>query len=242
MRYLRLSVLLVALLGMAGLAEARGRVVINGALLYKPHEFAISGDGDFLVRDLRWHSWGGGRVVASGQAVEQVRPSHTDHTYPVRVTLSRRTFCANLHRTVYNEIVAQILGPNPGVFGSRTLGRRYTCAGTWQLITPPPSPTGPSPPATTSHRCSTRGMPLAVRSITAKGGATCSGARAVVRDWFHRLKTPGGNRCVVPDGGTNPAVCMVGSWRCSSDHTVDGHTYPVTCAHRRRRVHFVNLV
>jgi hypothetical protein len=90
----------ISLLGMAGLAEARGRVVINGALLYKPHQFAISGDGDFLVRDLHWHSWGGETAGASGQAVEQERPSHVDHTYPVRVTLSRRTFCANLHRTV----------------------------------------------------------------------------------------------------------------------------------------------
>jgi hypothetical protein len=181
-------------------------------------------------------------AFASGQAVEQVRPSHVDHTYPVKLTLSRRAFCANLHRTVYNEIVAQILGSNPGVFGERTLGRRYTCAGTSRLITPPPSPAGPSRPAATGHRCSTRGMPIAVRLITAKGGAICSGARHVVRDWFHRLKAPGGNRCVVPDGGTNPGICMVGSWRCTSDHTVDGHTYPVTCAFRRRRVHFVNLV
>lgn len=242
MRYVRLSVLVVALLAMVGVAEASGRVVINGLFFYKPHEVPISGDGDFIVRDLHWHSWGGGKAVASGQAVEQVRPSHVDHTYPVKVTLTRRTFCANLHRTVYNEIVAQILGSNPGVFGERTLGRRYTCAGTWRLITPPPSPTAPSPTAATGHKCSTRGMPIAVRSITAKGGAICSGARHVVRDWFHRLKTPGGNRCVVPDGGTNPGVCMVGSWRCSSDHTVDGHTYPVTCAFRRRRVHFVNLV
>ena len=195
------------------------------------------------MRDLHWHSWGGGRAVASGQAVEQVRPSHIDHTYTVRVTASRRTFCANLHRTVYNEIVAQILGSNPGVFGERTLGRRYTCAGSWRLISPPPRATGSRPhAAATGDKCSTRGMPIAVRSITAKGGAICSGARRVVRNWFHRLKTPGGHGCVVPDGGTNPAVCMVRSWRCSSDHTVDGHTYPVTCALRRRRVHFVNLV
>jgi hypothetical protein len=239
----RFALLIVFATGLAGPAQAgTHRVVVNGLFSYKPHEIPISGDGDFIVRDLGWHSWGGGTAVASGQAVEQVRPSHVDHTYPVRVTLSRRTFCASLHRTVYNEIVAQILGPSPGVFGERTLGRRYTCAGAWRLITPPPSPTGPSPPATTSHKCSTRGMPIAVRSITARGGAICSGARTVVRDWFHRLKTPGGNHCVVPDGGTNPAVCMVGSWRCSSDHTVDGHTYPVTCARRRRRVHFVNLV
>jgi hypothetical protein len=211
--------------------------------LYKPHEFALSGDGDFLVRDLAWHSWGGGTAVASGQAVEQVRPSHVDHTYPVRVTLSRRTFCANLHRTVYNESVAQILGPNPGVFRDRTLGRVYTCAGTWRLVSPPPSPTGTSTPRprATGHRCSRHGMPIAVRTITARH-ATCATARTVVRDWFNRLKNPGGNHCVVPDGGTNPAVCMVGPWRCASDHTVDGHTYPVTCALRRRRVHFVNLV
>ena len=237
---LLLIVVLAALVGPA--QAATHRVVINGLLFFKPHEIPISGDGDFIVRDLGWHSWGGGKAVASGQAVEEVRPSHVDHSYPVKVTLSRRTFCANLHRTVYNEVVAQILGPNPGVFGERTLGlgRRYTCAGTWRLIAPPPSPTSPSPSAATPHKCSTHGMPIAVRSIDARN---CARARTVVRDWFHRLKTPGGNHCVVPDGGTNPAVCMVGSWRCASDHTVNGHTYPVTCtAAGRRRVHFVNLV
>lgn len=236
---LLLIVVLAALVGPA--QAATHRVVINGLFFFKPHEIPISGDGDFIVRDLGWHSWGGGTAVASGQAVEEVRPSHVDHTYPVKVTVSRRTFCANLHRTVYDEVVAQILGPNPGVFGERTLGRRYTCAGTWRLITPPPSPTSPSPPAATPHKCSTHGMPIAVRSIDARN---CARARTVVRDWFHRLKTPGGNHCVVPDGGTNPAVCMVGSWRCASDHTVNGHTYPVTCTadSGRRRVHFVNLV
>ncbi len=236
---LLLIVVLAALVGPA--QAATHRVVINGLFFFKPHEIPISGDGDFIVRDLGWHSWGGGKAVASGQAVEEVRPSHVDHTYPVKVTLSRRTFCANLHRTVYNEVVAQILGPSPGVFGERTLGRRYTCAGTWRLITPPPSPTSPSRAAATPHKCSTHGMPIAVRSIDARN---CARARTVVRDWFHRLKTPGGNHCVVPDGGTNPAVCMVGSWRCASDHTVNGHTYPVTCTADagRRRVHFVNLV
>jgi hypothetical protein len=190
----RFALLIVLAAGLAGPAQAgTHRVVINGLFSYKPHELPISGDGDFIVRELGWHSWGGGTAVASGQAVEQVRPSH---------------------------------------------------AGTWRLITPPPSPTGPSPsprPAT-ARKCSTRGMPIAVRSITARGGAICSGARTLVRDWFHRLKMPGGNHCVVPDGGTNPAVCMVGSWRCTSDHTVNGQTYPVTCALRRRRVHFINLV
>lgn len=95
--------------------------------------------------------------------------------------------------------------------------------------------------AATAHRCSRHGTPLAVRTITARD-VTCATARTVVIDWFYRLKTPGGNHCVVPDGGTNPAVCTVGSWQCSSDHTVNGQTYPVTCARRRRRVHFVNLV
>ena len=56
-----------------------------------------------------------------------------NHMYPVRVTLSQRTCCANLHRRVYDKMVARILGSNPGVFGSRTLARVYTCAGTWQL-------------------------------------------------------------------------------------------------------------
>ena len=84
-------------------------------------------------------------------------------------------------------------------------------------------------------------MPIAVRRITAQD-VTCATARTVVIDWFHRLKTPGGNHCIVADGNPRPAVCRVQSWRCTSLHTVDGHTYPVTCTARRRRVHFVNLV
>jgi hypothetical protein len=150
MREGRLPALLIALLALTGTsalaltgtsalaltgaaALAHGRVVMHLGFMYKPHEFPVSGDGDFIVRSLRWQSWGGKQAVAFGQAVEQVRPSHVDHTYPVRVTLSHRTYCANLHRTVYNKIVARILGPSVGVFGSRTLGRVYTCAGTWQL-------------------------------------------------------------------------------------------------------------
>jgi hypothetical protein len=36
----------------------------------------------------------------------------------------------------------------------------------------------------------------------------------------------------------------VRGWRCISDHTVNGQTYPVTCTadRGRRRVHFVNEV
>lgn len=135
-RYARLCALLTVLVasaGIAALAQARARVVMHLGFFYKPHEFALSGDGDFLVRRLRWHTWGGRTAVAFGQAVEEQRPSHVDHTYPVRVTLSHRTYCANLHRTVYNMIVARILGPNPGVFGTRTLGRVYTCSGSWRL-------------------------------------------------------------------------------------------------------------
>jgi hypothetical protein len=93
----------------------------------------------------------------------------------------------------------------------------------------------------TAHRCSTGGMPNAVRTITARD---CARARTVVRAWFHRLKTPGGNACIVPDGSARPAVCRVGAWRCTSVHTVNGQTYPVTCTADggRRRVHFVNRV
>src|SRR5689334_22443032 len=172
MRHARLSALLIVLVAavaLVGPAQAvTHRVVMNLGFLYKPHEFAVSGDGDFFVRGLRWQSWGAKTAVATGQAIEQVRPSHVDHSYPVQVTLSRRTFCANLHRTVYDEVVAQILGPNPGVFGSRTLGRVYTCAGTWRLISPPPSPTSPSRPGPTAHRCSIHDMPIAVRTIDAR--------------------------------------------------------------------------
>jgi hypothetical protein len=84
-------------------------------------------------------------------------------------------------------------------------------------------------------------MPNAVSSISARN---CARARTVGRAWFHRPKAPAGNACTVPDGSTRPAVCMVGAWRCTSVHTVNGQTYPVTCpAHAgRRRVHFVNQV
>jgi hypothetical protein len=235
----------VGLVGLVGLAQARTRRVLMQPGLYKPHEFPVSGDGDFLVQGLRWQSWGGKTAVATGQAVEQVRaggdPSHTDHTYPAQVTLSHRTFCANLHRTVYNKIVAQILGPNPGVFGGRTLGRLSTCAGAHRLITPRSSPTSPSRPVATGHKCSTHGMPVAVRAITARD---CERARTVVQAWFKRLKEPGGNHCIVPDGSPRPATCRVRSWRCTTVHTVNGQTYPVTCTadRGRRRVHFVNEV
>ena len=121
------------LAGLAGLAAARSRVVMHEGLFYKPHELTISGEGDCIVRGLHWRSWGGRKAVAYGQAVEQVRPSHVEHTYPVRVTLSRRVYCANLGRTVYNQITARVLGPSPGVFGLRTDGRVYTCSGSWQL-------------------------------------------------------------------------------------------------------------
>lgn len=244
MRFARLAALLIVVLAAALVGPAQAvthRVVMQLGFLYKPHEFAVSGDGDFFVRGLRWHSWGGRTAIATGQAIEQSRPSHVDHTYPVQVTVSHRTFCANLHRTVYNEVVAQILGPNPGVFGGRTLGRVYTCAGAWRLVTPPPSSTSPSQPGPTAHKCSIHGMPIAVRTIDARD---CARARTVVRAWFHRLKTPGGNACLVPDGSARPAVCRVGSWRCTTLHTVDGHTYPVTCTADagRRRVHFTNEV
>jgi hypothetical protein len=241
-----LLIVLLAPVALVGPAQAAThRVLMHLGLLYKPHEFPVSGDGDFLVQNLRWQSWGDTTAVATGQAVEQEHPSHVDHTYPVRVTLSRRTFCANLHRTVYNEIVAQILGPNPGVLGARTLGRVYTCAGTWRLVSPPPTTTGPTGPTgptrPSAQKCSTRGMPIAVRTITARD---CARARTVVREWFHRLKTPGGNACIVPDGSARPGVCTVRTWRCITRHTVNGQTYPVTCTadSGRRRVRFTNEV
>lgn len=114
-------------------AAGPGRVVMHEGFLYRPHEFPVSGDGDYVVQGLTWRSWGGNTAVAYGRAVEQERPSHVDYTYPVRVTLSRRTYCTNLHRTVYEKISARILGRSAGVFGLRIAGRLYTCAGTWQL-------------------------------------------------------------------------------------------------------------
>ncbi len=97
--------------------------------------------------------------------------------------------------------------------------------------------------ASANRRCQTRGMPIAVRTITATG-TTCASARTVVRNWFHRLKTPGGHACLWADGSNRPGFCAVRAWRCTSYHTVNGHTYPVVCkAHAgRRRVRFANQV
>ena len=135
MRYLRLFAAVIAVVGVAATTGvAKDRVVVRQGFAYKPHELTISGDGDFWVQNLRWHSWGGGKAVASGTAVEQERPSHDNYDYPARVTLSDRTYCANLHRTVYRKIVARITGPSPGMFGGRTLGMLWTCAGSWRLI------------------------------------------------------------------------------------------------------------
>lgn len=109
------------------------RVVVRQALLYKPSELTISGDGDVIVRALRWRSWGGRTATGSGRAVEQERPSHVNHSYPATVTLSRRTYCAGVHRTVYNDITVRIAGPTAGVFGTRTFRRVYNCAGTFRF-------------------------------------------------------------------------------------------------------------
>jgi hypothetical protein len=149
MRHVRRLALLIALVATtATTAAASPRVVVREGLRYKPHELALSGDGDLLARHLRWRS------------------------------------------------------------------------------------------------CSTRGLrPAGVtRSITARG-ESCATARRLVHAWFQKLKVPN-SQCVVPDGQPGPAVCAVGHWRCTSPHTVNGATYPVTCVSHagRRRVHFVNRV
>lgn len=207
--------------------------------MYKPHAFPVSGDGDFVVEGLRWRKWGGKKAVAYGRAVEQVRPSHVDHTYPARVTLSRRTYCASIGRTVYLKVTARILGSNPGVFGGRTLGQIWTCAGTWKLTA-----SDASVSATAARACSTSGLhPRGVtQSITAHG-TSCARARKVVGEWFQRLKAPH-TPCIWRDGSNKPGVCFVRIWRCSSYHTNNGQTYPVTCKSDagRRKVHFVNKV
>jgi hypothetical protein len=230
----------VALAGAAGEAAARsGRVVMRDGLQYKPHELAITGDGDYLVQSLQWQSWGGKQAIASGRAVEQQRPSHVDHTYPVRVTLSDRTYCANIRRIVYNKISARILGPNPGVFGERTAGRVYTCAGEWRL-TSSASGGGTGKHGGAGQGCSTGGMRPEVRTITARG-TSCVGARKVVAEWRHRAKR---GQCVWQDGSTQPGVCTIQAWRCTADHTVNGQTFPVVCTASApsRQVRFVLLV
>jgi hypothetical protein len=244
-RRLALPIALVATT--ATTAVASPRVVVREGLRYKPHELTLSGDGDLLAQHLRWRSWGGRRAVADGEAVEQQRPSHVNYTYPARVTLSGRTYCAGLQRTVYRKIVAQILGPSPGVFGARTFRLVWTCAGTWKLSASAATATATSTTeatATAGKACSTRGLrPAGVtRSITARG-ESCATARRLVHAWFQQLKVPH-SQCVVPDGQPGPAVCSVGHWRCTSPHTVNGSTYPVTCVSHagRRRVHFVNRV
>jgi len=129
-----LAAVVIPLAAAVPVAQAgRDRVVMRDALMYKPRAFPISGDGDFLVRRLRWRSWGGKTAIAYGEALEQERPSHTNHYYRTRVTLSQRAYCANLHRTVYENISARILGPRVGVFGIRTTGRVYNCDGYWRL-------------------------------------------------------------------------------------------------------------
>ncbi|MBV9803215.1 MAG: hypothetical protein JO130_08505 [Solirubrobacterales bacterium] len=238
MRYARLIVLMIIVLASAAtVALAKDRVVVRQQLKYKPHAMTLSGDGDLTVDGLRWRSWGGAKAVAVGRAVEQERPSHINYTYPVRVTLSRRTFCTNLHRTVYNKITAHIVGPDPGVFGARTFGLAYTCAGTWQLTTADPAT------AATGLRCSTQGMPLALKSIDSQQGTTCPKARTLVREWFAKLKIPG-NTCHWVDGSAKPGTCTVHRWRCIAPHTVNGQTYQVTCSADagHRRVRFTNRV
>jgi len=133
LRALALLAVLAAVAASAALAQAAPRAILQPGDMYKPHAFPVSGDGDFYVQGLRWHAWGHAKAVAYGTATEQDRPSHVNHNYPVRVTLSRLTYCANHGRRVYLKVSARILGPDPGVFGSRTFGRAYTCAGTWTL-------------------------------------------------------------------------------------------------------------
>jgi hypothetical protein len=242
MRHVRLTAwlaILVASAGSAAIAQATSRrAVLQPGNMYKPHAFPISGDGDFSVRGLRWHSWGGKKAVADGTAVEEERPSHVDYTYPVRVTLSRLTYCANRGRRVYLKVSAQIQGSNPGVFGDRNAGQLWTCAGTWKL-------TASDSRATAATACPTSGLkPQGVTtSITARG-TSCQRARTVVSEWFHKLKQVRNSPCVWADGSDQPGVCTVRVWRCRAYHTVNGQTYPVTCKSDagRREIHFVNKV
>ena len=130
-----LTIAVIAAAVAAGVAEGHSRVVIRLGLSYRPHELPISGDGDFRVQHLRWRRWGGKTAVAFGQAVEEQRPSHRDHFYPVQVTASRRVFCSALHRTVYNKVIARLLSAGTGVFGVRTLGFVTNCAGFHHQVT-----------------------------------------------------------------------------------------------------------
>jgi hypothetical protein len=224
---------LLVLAAPAALAQASpGRVVMRQNFMYKPHAFPVSGDGDFSVQGLHWHTWGGKKAVADGQAVEQERPSHVNYTYPVRVTLSHRTYCANIGRTVYLKVSAEILGSNPGVFGDRNAGQVWTCAGTWRLTAADAS--------AMTLRCQTAGVPHFVESIRAQA-TSCVAARKLVREWARRIRAPH-TTCLWVDGSYSPGVCRVGAWRCSSYHTVNGWNYPVVCEGPagRRRVRFVN--
>ena len=134
-RLFALAILLTALAGTLAVAQAHpGRVIMRATLSYKPHEFAVSGNGDFFVQHVRWHSWGAKTATASGQAIEQERPSHVNHYYPARITLSQRRYCGNLHRTVYEKVMVEILGPSPGVFGGRTAGNVWSCTGLLRLL------------------------------------------------------------------------------------------------------------
>jgi hypothetical protein len=98
-------------------------------------------------------------------------------------------------------------------------------------------------PARVAKACATSGLrPKGVtQSITVRG-ASCARARTVVHEWYDRLKTD--DRCIWADGSYKPGICTVKVWHCSSYHTVNGQTYPVTCKSDagRREVHFVNQV
>jgi hypothetical protein len=128
-------ILLTVFAGLFAVAQARGRrVFMRETLSYKPAEFSVSGNGDFLVQHARWHSWGGRTATASGQVIEQERPSHINHFYRARITLSQRRYCQNLHRRVYEKVVVQILGPSAGVFGTRTAGNVWSCTSFLRLL------------------------------------------------------------------------------------------------------------
>lgn len=88
--------------------------------------------------------------------------------------------------------------------------------------------------AAPAQKCPSRGLGPAVQSVTARD-TSCATAHRVVAAWRRQLSRPH-TTCVPADGSTRPGVCTADGWRCTSDHTVNGHTYPVVCqGHPARR-------
>jgi hypothetical protein len=101
----------------AAQASSRGPFLNNcGKLVMHPKTFTIAcGDGNYLVKSLKWSSWGGRAATARGKAsVNTCKPTcaaGTFRSYAVKVTASRRTTCGR-HRE-YMRLTVRYLAAHP---------------------------------------------------------------------------------------------------------------------------------